>query len=97
MTAQLDVHNLEVSYGQARALNGVSFSVPSGSLNAVVGANGAGKTSLVRAIAGMLRPSGGQVLFNGIDITGLESSDDLRVGHWPGGRGATDFSDAYNR
>ena len=80
MTAQLDVRNLEVSYGQARALNGVSFSVPSGSMNAVVGANGAGKTSLVRAIAGMLRPSGGQVLFNGIDITGLESSDTCELG-----------------
>jgi len=69
-----------VSYGQARALNGVSFSVPSGSLNAVVGANGAGKTSLVRAIAGMLRPSGGQVLFNGVDITGLESSETCELG-----------------
>ena len=80
MTARLDVRNLEVSYGQARALNGVSFSVPSGSMNAVVGANGAGKTSLVRAIAGMLRPSGGQVLFNGIDITGLESSDTCELG-----------------
>ena len=80
MTAQLDVHNLEVSYGQARALNGVSFSVPSGSLNAVVGANGAGKTSLVRAIAGMLRPSGGQVLFNGVDITGLEPSETCELG-----------------
>jgi len=80
MTAQLDVRNLGVSYGQARALNGVSFSVPSGSLNAVVGANGAGKTSLVRAIAGMLRPSGGRVLFNGIDITGLESSETCELG-----------------
>ena len=80
MTAQLDVRNLEVSYGQARALNGVSFSVPSGSMNAVVGANGAGKTSLVRAIAGMLRPSGGQVLFNGADITGLESSETCELG-----------------
>jgi branched-chain amino acid transport system ATP-binding protein len=58
----------------------VSFSVPSGSLNAVVGANGAGKTSLVRAIAGMLRPSGGQVLFNGVDITGLESSETCELG-----------------
>ena len=80
MTAQLDVRNLEVSYGQTRALNGVSFTVPSGSLNAVVGANGAGKTSLVRAIAGMLRPSGGQVLFNGADITGLESSETCELG-----------------
>jgi branched-chain amino acid transport system ATP-binding protein len=58
----------------------VSFSVPSGGMNAVVGANGAGKTSLVRAIAGMLRPSGGQVLFNGIDITGLESSETCELG-----------------
>ena len=54
--------------------------MPSGSLNAVVGANGAGKTSLVRAIAGMLRPSGGQVLFNGVDITGLESSETCELG-----------------
>ena len=80
MNAQLDVQNLEVSYGQARALNGVSFSVPSGSLTAVVGANGAGKTSLVRAIAGMIRPSRGQILFNGADITGCESSETCELG-----------------
>jgi branched-chain amino acid transport system ATP-binding protein len=80
MTASLDVRNLEVNYGQARALNGVTFSVPSGSLTAVVGANGAGKTSLVRAIAGMIRPSSGHILFNGADITGQESSETCELG-----------------
>ena len=54
--------------------------MPSGSLIAIVGSNGAGKTSLVRSIGGMLRPSGGQVLFNGIDITGLESSETCEFG-----------------
>ena len=56
MSALLQVENLEVSYGEARALNGISFEVESGSLFAIVGSNGAGKTSLVRSIAGMLRP-----------------------------------------
>ena len=74
MTAQLDVHNLEVSYGQARALNGVSFSVPSGRLNAVVGANGAGKTSLVRAIATQPR-----LLLLDEVMAGLRSSESDRI------------------
>jgi branched-chain amino acid transport system ATP-binding protein len=80
VSAQLNVQNLEVSYGQARALNGVSFSVPRGRLTAVVGANGAGKTSLVRAIAGMVRPSNGNILFNGADITGREPSETCELG-----------------
>jgi len=88
MSAGLDVVSLEVCYGQARALNGVSFRVPSGSLTAVVGANGAGKTSLVRAIAGMIRPTAGHVLFDGIDITGRASSEtcELGIGQVPEGR-----------
>ena len=56
MTALLQVRDLDVSYGEARALNGVSLTVARNSLTAVVGSNGAGKTSLVRAIAGMIRP-----------------------------------------
>ena len=80
MTARLEVEDLEVSYGQVRALNGVSFSVPSGSLTAVVGANGAGKTSLVRASAGMRPPTRGRILFDGTDITGRESSDTCELG-----------------
>jgi branched-chain amino acid transport system ATP-binding protein len=78
--ALLDVHNLEVSYGEARALNGISFSVPNKSLTAIVGANGAGKTTLVRAIAGMIRLKRGRIVFDGIDITGFESSETCELG-----------------
>ena len=80
MSALLDVCDLEVSYGQARALNGVSFSVPRNGLMAIVGSNGAGKTSLVRAIAGMLRPSSGRIVFDGTDITGRDSSETCELG-----------------
>ena len=65
----LQVENLEVSYGEARALNGISFAIESGSLFAIVGSNGAGKTSLVRSIGGMLRPRAGRIVFDGVDTT----------------------------
>jgi len=80
MTALLQVENLEVSYGEARALNGISFAVESGSLFAIVGSNGAGKTSLVRSIGGMLRPNAGHILFDGIETTNLESSATCELG-----------------
>ena len=80
MSALLDVRGLEVSYGQARALNGVDLAVPAGGVTAVVGANGAGKTSLVRAIAGMIRPRRGEILFQGRDIVGLDSSATCELG-----------------
>jgi branched-chain amino acid transport system ATP-binding protein len=80
MSALLDVRDLEVSYGRARALNGVSFSVPREGLMAIVGSNGAGKTSLVRAIAGMLRPTSGRIVFDGTDITGRDSSETCELG-----------------
>jgi branched-chain amino acid transport system ATP-binding protein len=69
----LVVTDLEVRYGEARALHRVSLSVPKGQLVAVVGANGAGKTTLIRAIAGMLRPSAGSIAFAGREIGGLNS------------------------
>ena len=80
MTSLLEVRNLEVSYGQAIALNGVSLTVPTNGLMAVVGANGAGKTSLVRAISGMLPPKSGQILFDGIDITAHNSTQTCELG-----------------
>jgi len=69
----LEIMELDLSYGDARALDGVALSVEEGSIVTVVGANGAGKTSLIRAIAGMLRPARGRILFRGRDITGWPS------------------------
>ena len=69
----LVVENLDLCYGDAQALAGVSLNVRQGAVVAIVGANGAGKTSLIRAIAGMLKPKRGRILFRGQNIAGLES------------------------
>jgi branched-chain amino acid transport system ATP-binding protein len=69
----LIVENLEVSYGDVRALDGVSLEVSEGAIVAIVGANGAGKTTLIRTIAGMLRPARGSIRLRGNDIGGLPS------------------------
>src|SRR6187431_2857522 len=69
----LTVENIEVSYGDVRALDGVSLEVAEGAIVAIVGANGAGKTSLIRTIAGMLRPRGGRIRLRDADIAGLPS------------------------
>ncbi len=69
----LSVEGLDLFYGDAQALAGVSLDVPEGAIVAIVGANGAGKTSLIRAIAGMHRPAAGRVAYKGADITGLDS------------------------
>jgi branched-chain amino acid transport system ATP-binding protein len=67
----LTVENLEVSYGDVRALDDVSLEVPEGAIVAIVGANGAGKTSLIRTIAGMHRPARGRILLRERNIAGL--------------------------
>jgi branched-chain amino acid transport system ATP-binding protein len=72
MGALLSVENLDLYYGDAQALDRVSLSVPQGEIVAIVGANGAGKSSLIRSIAGMEKPRAGKVTFKGRDITGLE-------------------------
>jgi branched-chain amino acid transport system ATP-binding protein len=69
----LRVENLDVFYGDAQALDGVSLEIEPGAIVAIVGANGAGKTSLIRAIAGMLRPGRGRILFGATDIAGWPS------------------------
>jgi branched-chain amino acid transport system ATP-binding protein len=69
----LAVETIDVFHGDARALDSVSLEVEAGSIVAIVGANGAGKTSLIRTIAGMLRPARGRILFRGADIAGWPS------------------------
>jgi branched-chain amino acid transport system ATP-binding protein len=69
----LEIENLDLYYGDAQALDGVSLAAEEGELIAIVGANGAGKTSLIRTIAGMLTPRAGRIRFRGENITGLPS------------------------
>ena len=73
MSAHLAVSGLDLYYGDAQALAGVSLAVPKGEIVAIVGANGAGKTSLIRTIAGIYRPRAGSIVFGGREIAGLES------------------------
>jgi branched-chain amino acid transport system ATP-binding protein len=65
----LAVEGLTVSYGRVEAVRGVSFRAEQGSLVTLVGANGAGKSSVINAVSGMLRPSGGRITFEGHDVT----------------------------
>jgi branched-chain amino acid transport system ATP-binding protein len=76
----LEVEDLVVSYGRARALRGVSLEIGEGELVAVVGANGAGKSSLARAIAGMIHTTAGTIRFSGSDITRRSAHARARAG-----------------
>jgi branched-chain amino acid transport system ATP-binding protein len=69
----LSVDGLDLFYGDAQALDGVSIGAEEGELIAIVGANGAGKSSLIRTIAGIETPRAGRIVFRGGDITGLPS------------------------
>jgi len=84
----LRVENLDVFYGDAQALDRVSLEVKEGTIVAIVGANGAGKTSLIRTIAGMHKPACGRIEFRGREIGGWPSHRvcDLGIGQVPEGR-----------
>ena len=84
----LRVENLDVFHGDAQALDGVSLDIEEGAIVAIVGANGAGKTSLIRTIAGMHRPARGRILYRGLDIAGWPSHKvcDLGIGQVAEGR-----------
>lgn len=84
----LSIENLDVFYGDAQALDAIRFDIGEGEIVAVVGSNGAGKTSLIRTIAGMHRPSRGRILYRGIDIAGWPSYKicDLGIGQVAEGR-----------
>ena len=66
--ALLEVKNLQVTYGPIQAVKGINLTVEEGSIVALLGANGAGKTSTLRSISGIVKKSGGEVVFNGENI-----------------------------
>jgi branched-chain amino acid transport system ATP-binding protein len=68
----LQIKDLQVSYGGIDAVRGISFNVREGEIVTLIGANGAGKSSTLRAISGLVKPRGGSIMFNGDDITGLD-------------------------
>ena len=86
--AMLEVKDLEVYYGVIQAIKGVSFEVNQGEVIALIGANGAGKTTILHTVTGLLSPKKGQVLFEGRDITKVPAHKIVSMGmaHVPEGR-----------
>ncbi len=71
----LDISDLQVSYGGIEAVRGISFHVDKGEIVTLIGANGAGKSSTLRSISGLVKPKGGKVLFHGEDLTGKNPTE----------------------
>ena len=84
----LELANVEASYGPVQALRGVSLKVPRGKIVTVLGANGAGKSTILKTISGIIDPSKGQIRFNGAEIQGQDPDRIVRmgIGHAPEGR-----------
>ena len=84
----LEVKNLRVHYGTVEAVKGVSFEVSAGTIVSLIGANGAGKTTSLRALTGLVRPSGGELRFENASLTGLAPHQivGLGIAHVPEGR-----------
>ena len=84
----LIIENIDVFHGDAQALDGVSLEIEKGTVTAIVGSNGAGKTSLIRTIAGIHKPARGRILFQGVDVAGWPSHKicDLGIGQVAEGR-----------
>jgi branched-chain amino acid transport system ATP-binding protein len=80
MSALLEIKDLDLYYGDAQALAAVSLQIPKSEIITIVGANGAGKSSLIRAIAGIERVRSGKIFFAGRDITGLDSHEICNLG-----------------
>lgn len=78
--AQLSLHNVEAGYGAVRALQGVSIDVEKGAIVTLLGANGAGKSTTLKAVSGMVRPSAGGIEFEGRPLAGLSPNQIVRLG-----------------
>ena len=76
----LEIKNLQVSYGAIIALHGISLSVPAGKIVTLIGSNGAGKSTTLRAISGLIKARAGEILYAGKNIAGLPAHQIVRVG-----------------
>ena len=88
MAPLLQVDNIEVYYGVIKALKGISFEVNKGEIVALIGANGAGKTTILHTVTGLLKPKFGKIIYNGNDITKTPAHKIVTMGmaHVPEGR-----------
>jgi branched-chain amino acid transport system ATP-binding protein len=84
----LEIAELSVAYGQRRALDRVSLTVAPGEIVALLGANGSGKSTTLRAVSGLVRPTGGTIRWDGRDLQGLSADSIVScgIGHVPEGR-----------
>ena len=84
----LELRNLDVHYGAVAAIRGLSLTLAAGTIGSIIGSNGAGKSTTLRAISGLVRPSGGEVWFDGARIDRLDSKSIVARGiaHVPEGR-----------
>jgi branched-chain amino acid transport system ATP-binding protein len=84
----LEVRDLQVYYGTVEAVKGVSFHLDAGEMISLIGANGAGKSTILRALTGLVQPSAGTITFDNISLVGLSPHQIIRmgIGHVPEGR-----------
>ncbi len=87
-SALLEVNNVEVYYGMIRALKGVSLKINRGEIVALIGANGAGKTTMLHTITGLIQAKSGSIIYNGVDLTKTKPHKIVAMGmaHVPEGR-----------
>ena len=84
----LEIKNLTISYGAIKALHGISLSVRRGRIVTLIGGNGAGKSTTLRAISGLVKPQSGEIIYDGSEISSLPAHQIVRLGlcHVPEGR-----------
>ena len=80
MSAMLDVKNIEVAYGKIVAVKDVSLTVNKGEIVTLIGSNGAGKSTTLRTISGLIKPRSGEILFEGNRIDGVPGHDIVGMG-----------------